>query len=155
MKQTPLTRRTPLKAKTGLKRGGTPKRAGKKVAKKRTKLPTVQSMRKKCDALLTPIVKLDHPNCLICSAPTQVAHHHIKKSTSNSCRYYLPNLVPLCNPCHARLHHDELLWCGRVVKIMGFSWLDDLEAKKKEDSKCDIHWYIEHHTRLKALLDKI
>jgi len=128
-----------------------PKKAGK-VAK-RAKLPALSTLRNKCDAQLTPITKKLHPNCLLCGADTQVGHHHIKKSTSNACRYYLPNLIGLCNHCHLKLHCDELLWCGRVIKIMGLGWLDDLENEKRKEVKTDRQWYVSHHERLKKILD--
>lgn len=150
MKKTPLKRKTPLKAKHPAKRSKLTAKAPKKP--KRTKLPKLTTMRNKADALLTPIVKSRHPKCLLCPAPTQVAHHHFKKSTSSACRYYLPNLIPLCNPCHAMLHHDEILWTGRVVQIMGLDWLNDLEVKKREYVKVDVHWYIENYERLSILL---
>jgi len=151
----PLTRKTPLKRSGFKSLGRKPNVARKKPAKavKRSKLPSVKSVRNRCDKLLTPIAQKLHPNCLLCGVPTQVAHHHIKKSTSNSCRYYIPNLVSLCHKCHSTLHHDELLWCGRVVRIMGMEWLDDLEEQKKKDSKCDVHWYLEHEIRLRNILN--
>lgn len=159
----PLTRKTPLKAKTALKRTGfkqtgkkpSLKRKSPKKVVKRLKLPSTKTVRNRCDKLLTPIIKVMQPNCLLCGGETQVAHHHIKKSTSNSCRYYIPNLIGLCHKCHSTLHHDELLWCGRVVRIMGLAWLDDLEAKKRENSKCDVHWYLNHEARLRDILREL
>jgi 5-methylcytosine-specific restriction endonuclease McrA len=138
-----MKRNVPLK-RTGFK---TKKKAKKKTVK-RTKLPTVKSMRNKCDKLLTPIIKVMQPNCLLCGGETQVAHHHIKKSTSSALRYYIPNLIGLCTPCHCRLHNDEILWTGRVIKLKGMEWLEDLEEKKKEQVKTDVHFYIEHYERL-------
>lgn len=124
----------------------------KKATKVRSKLPKLSTLRNKCDAQLTPLTKKLHPNCLLCGGETQVGHHHIKKSTSNACRYYLPNLIGLCNHCHLKLHCDELLWCGRVIKIMGLDWLDDLEQEKRKDVKTDRQWYTEHLARLQGLL---
>jgi 5-methylcytosine-specific restriction endonuclease McrA len=105
-------------------------------------------MRNKCDKLLTPIVKAKNPRCLLCPSDTQVAHHHMKKSTSASCRYYLPNLIPLCHRCHMRLHADEILWAGRVIELKGIDWLRDLEEQKKKYVKTDVHYYIEQYELL-------
>lgn len=127
----------------------------KKATKVRTKLPKLSTMRNKCDALLTPITKKLHPNCLLCGLETQVGHHHIKKSTSSALRYYLPNLIGLCNHCHLKLHCDEILWTGRVIKIMGMDWLDDLEEKKNVYTKIDIHYYIAEHKRLSDILNSL
>lgn len=150
MKRTPLKRKSPLRARHPAKRAKRPLGASKRV--KRTKLPKLTTMRNKADALLTPIVKKLHPRCLLCPAATQVAHHHFKKSTSSACRYHIPNLIPLCNPCHARLHHDEILWTGRVVQIMGLEWLAGLEEQKKKYTKVDVHWYIENYERLSLMI---
>lgn len=108
---------------------------------------------KKCDALLTPIIKKLYPKCLLCSNDTQVAHHFIKKSVSSNLRYNIDNLIPLCNPCHCRLHfNDEGLWNGRVAVIKGKEWLDNLEKNKKASLKCDCLYYEENYNRLNSIL---
>jgi hypothetical protein len=114
----------------------------------------IKALRKKCDLMLTPIIKKRSPVCLLsgfdgCTYETQVAHHHFKKSTSASCRYYMPNLIGLCGFCHMRLHSDEILWTGRVVEIMGMGWLADLEEKKKETVKISQQYYKEVLEELK------
>lgn len=139
-----------------LKRTPFKKIVKKSVTKKvRTKLPTVKTMRNKCDKLLTPIIKLMYPTCIFTGEPTQVAHHAIKKSTSSALRYYIPNLIPLTHFAHSRLHSDEILWTGRLIKIKGMDWWDDLETKKNVYTKCDVHFYIENYNRLKDILDKL
>jgi len=131
---------------------------GKKASKSkvvRTKLPTVKTMRNKCDKLLTPIIKVMHPYCLFTGEETQVAHHAIKKSTSSALRYYLPNLIPLTHQAHLRLHSDEILWTGRLIKQKGMEWWDDLEERKNVYTKCDVHFYIENYERLSKILEDL
>ena len=131
---------------------------GKKGSKSkviRTKLPTVKTMRNKCDKLLTPIIKVMHPYCLFTGEETQVAHHAIKKSTSSALRYYLPNLIPLTHQAHLRLHSDEILWTGRLIKQKGMEWWDDLEERKNVYTKCDVHFYIENYERLSKILEDL
>ena len=140
LKRTPLARVSPNKVKK---------------SKVRTKLPTVKSMRNKCDALLTPIIKLMHPYCIFTGEPTQVAHHAIKKSTSSSLRYYLPNLIPLTNQSHLRLHSDEILWTGKLIEIKGMDWWKDLMEKKEVYTKCDVHHYIAEYDRLSNILSDL
>ena len=162
MKRTLLQRKTTLTAKKPLRK---PLRSSKrplratKVAKgikpRKKKLPTVKSMRNKCDALLTPIIKKMNPHCIFTGEETQVAHHAIKKSTSSALRYYIPNLVPLTHKSHMRLHSDEILWTGRLIAIKGLDWWQDLEEKKNEYVKCDVHHYIEEYARLKKLHDSL
>ena len=141
----PVARRKPLK-KVSL---------NKKAGKKRNKLPTVKSMRNKCDALLTPIIKKMYPYCVFTGQPTEVAHHAIKKSTSSALRYYLPNLIPLTHKSHMRLHSDEILWTGRLIALKGLDWWSDLEEKKNVYTKCDVHFYIEQHKRLTSILNGV
>lgn len=159
LRRTPLKRGTSQMKRSGFKRATTrPKLTSKplkrkKVTTKRSKLPTVKSMRNKCDALLTPIIKKMYPYCLLTGEPTEVAHHHIKKSESSALRYYLPNLIPLTHKAHMALHSHETIYSSRIVAIKGIDWWNDLEAKKREYTKCDVHFYIENYERLNGLLN--
>lgn len=112
-------------------------------------------MRNKCDALLTPIIKLMYPKCIFTHQTTEVAHHAIKKSTSSALRYYLPNLIPLTHKAHSRLHHDEILWTGRLIEKKGMDWWKDLMKKKDGYVKTDVHYYIAEYDRLKNILDNL
>ena len=146
-------KRSPFKQKAPFKRV-TRKTGTKRKYKKKTPLQLLQT---KCDSLLTPIAKKNSESCLLngyegCTYYTNVGHHHLKKSTSASCRYYIPNIISLCTFCHCRLHNDEILWTGRVVEIMGFDWLHDLEEKKKETVKISQTYYKEHLERLEKLI---
>jgi len=137
------------------KKTKTPLKAKNKPLKARSKLPKLSTMRNKCDKLLTPIIKLQHPYCIFTGEETQVAHHAIKKSTSSALRYYLPNLIPLTNKAHMRLHSDEILWTGRLIKQKGMDWWDDLEERKNVYTKCDVHFYIENYERLSKILEDL
>ena len=106
---------------------------------------------KKCDALLSPLVKKLHPKCLLCGTDTQVAHHFVHKSKSGVLRYHLPNLINLCNGCHFKLHHNESYWAGKIIEIKGLRWFKSLEKKKYETYKPD---YPKIYARLKKTLDK-
>ncbi len=143
-----------LKAKTGFKRPATghrkPQVKRKKV--KRTKLPSIKTMRTKCDNLLTPIIKKMYPNCLLTGAPTEVAHHHVHKSKSAALRYYIPNLIPLTGSAHVALHHNESYWASKIVQIRGIEWFEDLEREKRREMKIDVHYYIAEHKRLPDIL---
>lgn len=127
----------------------------KSKPKKRTKLPTTKSMRNKCDKLLTPIIQKMYPYCLLTGAPTEVAHHHVKKSESSALRYYLPNLIPLTHKAHQALHAHETIYSSKIVAIKGIDWWNDLEREKKREMKCDVHYYIAEYARLKELHDSL
>jgi len=128
-----------------------PKRIKKK---KRDKLPSVKTMRNKCDKLLSPLIKRMYPTSMF-GEETQVAHHFIKKSQSSALRYYIPNLIPLTNAQHQALHNNESFWSTKIVQIRGMEWFDDLEAKKNEYVKTDVHFYIENYKRLTEIHDNL
>ncbi len=122
---------------------------------KRDKLPPLKTMRNKCDGLLTPIIRKMYPHCLLSGAPTEVAHHHIKKSESSALRYYIPNLIPLTHKAHQALHAHETVYSSRIVAIKGLDWWHDIEREKRRDVKVDVHWFIENYQRLKAIYDAL
>jgi hypothetical protein len=119
------------------------------------KLPKLSTVRNKCDALLTPIIKKMHPACYLCKRPTEVAHHHYHKSQSTRLRYELDNLVPLCNSCHVKLHHNESYWGTIVSNRMGEERFLGLIRKSHELVKADVYFYMEHYERLKAIHDRL
>lgn len=139
------------------KKRAKPRKAVKKAKKaaKRAKLPAIKTMRNKCDKLLTPIIKEMYPYCVLTGEPTEVAHHHIKKSKSTALRYYIPNLVPLTHKAHMSLHNDETYWSSKLVEIYGIEWFQDLEKKKNEIVKADVHFYIENYKRLCEVYDSL
>ena len=173
-------RRTPLKSKTGFKPPSPEKLRQKQEEKRRrtqnrntnkkrvrvanlpdkakSKLPTVKTMRNKCDKLLTPIIKAQHPYCFLriadqCAGYTEVAHHHIKKSQSTAVRYDLDNLIPLCHRCHMKLHGQETTWASLIVEKKGIKWWKQLYAKSVHMVKADVHFYIENYERLNKILE--
>lgn len=103
--------------------------------------PTKKSLQTKCDALLTPIIKLLFPTCLLCGRPTEVAHHHVHKSKSLRLRYELDNLINLCNSCHYSLHQNESYHASRIVEIKGLDWFRKLNIIKNEIVKWGIPFY--------------
>ena len=116
------------------------------------KKPTVKTMRNKCDALLTPIIKKMYPKCLLCGHDTQVAHHHVHKSQSTRLRYEIDNLIPLCNSCHLALHMNESYHASRIVEMRGVEWFRKLDRMKHEIVKADVYFYLLNYERLKKLL---
>ena len=115
------------------------------------KAPKASTLRNKADALLTPIIKAKFPRCLLCPNDTQVAHHHVHKSQSTRLRYHLDNLIPLCNPCHFKLHHNESYWAGKIIEIRGMDWFKELDRLKNEIVKADRFYYQAAYERLSAL----
>ena len=97
-----------------------------------------QHSQAQCDKLLTPIVKMMHPICLLngtnpnCTYFTEVAHHHVHKSKSLILRYNFDNLIPLCNHCHLMLHCNESFWASKIVLIKGTQWFENLEREKNK-----------------------
>ena len=117
------------------------------------KLPKLSTVRNKCDALLTPIVKGMNPYCLLCKVnKTEVAHHHKHKSSSTRLRYELTNLINLCNSCHFALHQNESYYASKIVEINGIEWFKKLDRLGTEIVKADVHWYMAQYERLKKIL---
>ena len=122
---------------------------------KKKRLPSVKTARNRCDGMLTPIIKAMHPFCLLCPQRTQVAHHHVHKSKSTRLRYEISNLINLCNSCHLALHMNESYWASRIVDIRGIEWFRELDRKKDECVKADVHYYIENAARLKDIMESL
>ena len=133
----------------------------KRTPLKRKSKSATSKLQSKCDKLLTPIIKAEFPVCLLngamgninCTYDTQVAHHHVKKSKASSLRYNLDNLIPLCNHCHAMLHHNETYWSSKLVEIKGIAWFQDLELKKWDSIQINKAYYEEELERLQKELE--
>lgn len=123
----------------------------KSVPTSKKRLPSIKTMRNKCDKLLTPIIKERYPNCLLCGKYTEVAHHFCHKSKSTRLRYELSNLINLCNSCHYKLHQNESYWASRIVEIKGLKWFQEIDKIKNEIVKSDVHYFISQYEKLKAL----
>lgn len=129
------------------------KKVKKKIIKdKKPKKMSLKKLKDNADKLLTPIIIKLFPKCLLCKNPTQVAHHHFKKSESNRLRYEIDNLIPLCSHCHCALHCHETIYVGRIIKKKGLKWLNVLEKKKKEYCKVDRAHFEEAIIRLSEML---
>lgn len=87
---------------------------------------------------------------MLCSDPTQVAHHFVHKSKSTRLRYELSNLINLCHKCHQRLHHNESYEAGRIVTLKGMAWFKKLERLKNETVKADWVYYQANLGRLQT-----
>lgn len=107
---------------------------------------------KMCDNLLTPIIIRMFPRCMLCSNPTQVAHHHCHKSKSLALRYNFANLINLCHRCHLRLHHNESVEAGRIIALKGLKWNEYIQKEKQKTIKPD---YEEIYLTLKHKLDNL
>ena len=111
----------------------------------------VQKLRDQADKMLSPLIRKLFPRCLLCNEETQVAHHHIHKSSSTRLRYYLPNLINLCHKCHCKLHHNESQWASEIVRLKGLDWYEDLRTKRNEMVKADKFYYQNAIEELKML----
>lgn len=116
---------------------------------------TPKSVCRQADSLLTPIIKLKYPNCLLqapsCTKYTQVAHHHVHKSKSTRLRHEIDNLIPLCNSCHLALHWNESYYASKIVSMRGLEWFNLLEKKKNEIVKADILYYSQQLGKLRTI----
>ena len=113
---------------------------------------------KKCDALITPIVKKERPYCEACGHPTEVGHHFIEKSRSSFLRYDIDrNIIALCHSCHAKIHNrfgNSVMGCVDVVdtlvKKRGKRWLNELRKLAPTYNKVNAEFYARNYELLKA-----
>ena len=103
----------------------------------------------KCDKQLQVYIKKNNKTCLLCSNKCQVGHHYFLTKNSSFLRYYLPNIIPLCNKHHFILHRrqDVSIIVG-ILKVMGMGWFIDLESKKKLPIKTNKKYYKEVYEKL-------
>lgn len=165
MKKTPLKRKTPLRAPKPWMVPKKPKNAlkrqiGGNKKKPRARLPSLKSLRNKCDALLTPIAKKKSPHCEACGSQTQVGHHWIEKSRSSNLRYDLRNIIALCHTCHAHIHNrfgSSIVGSFDVAYVIiqkrGFDWKEAMETEGRIMVKVDRFWYETHYARLQGIYD--
>lgn len=111
-------------------------------------------MRNKADKLLTPIIKLQIPECELCGGETEVAHHHVHKSKSSRLRYELENLIALCHSCHLKLHQNESYWASVLVHKRGLEWFERIDKIGREIVKTNLSFYKENYERLKEIYEK-
>ncbi|MDD5068887.1 MAG: HNH endonuclease signature motif containing protein [Candidatus Pacebacteria bacterium] len=117
-------------------------------------LPSLKSARDRADSLLTPLIALLSPHCLLCGRNTEVAHHHVHKSKSTRLRYDLDNLIPLCGSCHFKLHQNESFWAGKIIEIKGLEWFQKLDRTGQEIVKADVHYFINKHEELLSYFEE-
>lgn len=169
MKKTPLKRGTKTLKRSGFKAKTAPKtkNAGKghlrpKSIGSRSRLPSLKSLRNKCDALLTPICKKMSPACEACGKHTEVGHHWIEKSRSAYLRYAIPNIIPLCHSCHAKIHNSfgnsvvgGLDVAETIIKKRGRKWKMQMDADQPKYVKVDRLFYITNLARLTGIYDQL
>ena len=107
------------------------------------KMPKKTTLRNKADKMLQGYIRDKHKGelCWHCGNNyITVGHHFIYKSQSLSCRYYLPNLIPLCRDCHLYAHRWQNLFGAKIRGKMGENWFNELEAVRLEPEKFTLDW---------------
>jgi hypothetical protein len=117
-------------------------------------------LQKKCDVLLTPIIKKLHPKCEGCGSDTEVAHHFVEKSRSSNLRYNIDNLIPLCHSCHAKIHNrfgnsvmGSIDVSDTIRAKRGEDWFNRMRIEGAKVIKVNVEWYIANLDRLEKMLD--
>ena len=108
------------------------------------KISKKTATRNKADRALQNLIRIKHKDelCWCCGGNyIQVGHHFITKSSSNALRYYLPNIIPLCQKCHCLVHCQPHLVEPGICFKLGKRWYDDLLEVKREGVKANLSWY--------------
>ena len=112
-------------------------------------------LRRKADDLLQDYIRAKYGKdyCLNCGSEyVQVGHHFVAKKNSNALRYYLPNIIPLCNKCHSLITCQPHLVEPRICFTFGEDWYENLMIVKRAGIKENISWY---ETNIKILEDML
>lgn len=109
------------------------------------KTPSKKTLKKKCDALWSELVKIKAGyKCELCGAKKNLQSHHIFGRRANSTRFYVPNGVCLCWRCHfveAEQNSTKFgLW---IVAKRGQAWYDELNERHNQLVKIDYETLIE------------
>ena len=106
--------------------------------------------RNQADKLMQIAGKIKNPKCLLCGNQTQVMHHFVPKSVSSRLRYDWDNLIPLCNPCHFRLHQSgDPDYEQRIIdKKGGQEWYKNIRQRGRETIKVNILHFKEEIEKL-------
>ena len=100
--------------------------------------------RNKADRLLQEYIRLTNKTCFVCGSPQGiVGHHFFTKASSNALRYYLPNIIALCQKCHCLIHKQPHLVQPVICFKMGDEWYADLISQKRLFVKANKEWYQE------------
>jgi hypothetical protein len=100
---------------------------GDKLRKKR-KLPTKTTLRRKLDKLCSEIVR-KRGKCQACGKKHTLQCCHIYSRTYNNTRWDLENLLCLCASCHFYFHKNPVLFGSWVYKSLGEEKYELLKEK--------------------------
>jgi len=124
----------------------------------------LKRMRKKADAILQEINRVEHEHCETCGERNEVGHHFIRKRACADLRYDFENIVPLCTSCHTKHHMDSPCLNVAITRIRGDAWHDRLERLRleahgrlntSEQTKTNIGYYLEIIEMLEARLERV
>lgn len=121
----------------------------KRSSLRKTGKSETSKLQKKCDSLLTPIIKKKYPKCEGCGInPTTVAHHWIEKSRSSNLRYDLRNIIPLCAVCHVKIHNrfgnnvvGGVDIADKIINKRGKVWKRHMDEEANVIVKTNKAWY--------------
>lgn len=115
-----------------------------------------QKMYDKCDQLY-PKLRIGR-NCVMCALdyrtrPADVIHHIIRRANPIT-RFHIPNLLPLCNECHMKIHD------GKISEPIPKERLEELTqlANKSLKGLCLVRgitteeYYKEQYEKMKGLI---
>lgn len=117
--------------------------------------PSKKKLRNKADRMLQDYIKAKYKNelCWLCGNNLcSVGHHFIYKSQSNATRFYIPNIIPLCQNCHCLIHAQPSMQNAKISFKMGEEWYKDLEEAKRQGAKFTKEWITNRYEEMQDLL---
>ena len=113
-------------------------------------------IRRKADNVLQDYIREKHKLCWVCGERYVVCgHHFIPCSNSNAVRYYIPNLIPICQSCHFKVHSQPHLVEPVICFKLGQEWYNDLIETKRQGVKTNLGWYKMNLKILEELIEEL
>lgn len=114
--------------------------------------------RRKADKALQNYIRAVHKDelCWVCGEkPITCGHHFIPCSNSNATRYYIQNLIPICQNCHYKVHTQPHLVNPVICFKLGEGWYNDLIETKRQGVKANMGWYKMNLKILQELMEEL
>ena len=121
--------------------------------KNRIKTPKRSKLIIECDKLVSKIVRLRDPYCVICGSTDRLQCSHLIKRGKHATRFDLTNCNTNCASCNYRHNNYPEFYTSWWLEKYGIEAYNELIAKSKEQKKWTIPELLELKSYLTKLLD--
>jgi ribosomal protein L37E len=124
------------------------------LAKKKSKIPSLRSLKKQADILWSKIIHAKWQECCaVCNSSERPQAHHFRSRRFSNTRWNTDNGILLCSACHFGRAHRDYEWIRREFeKIHGKKMIDHLWKESQKIIKVDREFLEKTIERLKREL---